>query len=148
MVPPTPALGREKPDNSSAGGLPWRRLRHLLVPHQRILKNPYQGLCVQAPLHQVILSAPLHGVRRQEFAADPGQNHDRQPRRLPLNRLEGRQPLGIRQGEVQKSNIEFVVCQRVQAVQNRSRAANVECKTLGRAQHFAHQPGVVEVVFY
>ncbi len=81
------------------------------VALDRIPDRSRQHILPHASLHQVILRAGLHRFHGEILVRAPGEHHDGNLRRHPVEPLERLEAMAVRQAEVQQHHVEALRAQ-------------------------------------
>ena len=106
------------------------------------------GLPLIWPLTQIILRAVPHGGHGQLLVVVAGHHNHRDVRRHFLQRMERRQPLAVRQAEVQQNQINVLARQPGERLGKLRRGLDLETQRPGWRQHLADEIGVRRIVFH
>ena len=114
--------------------------------HDRKLKHARQQRAAEVAFRHIVLGPFLHGGQGQFLVTAARENDDRAPRGNRLHGAKSRQPVTIRQRQVEQHDVELRVAEPAQAIGQIARPVERESNRTLR-QRFGDEACVSRVVF-
>ena len=116
-----------------------------LAPFNGVDDRPAQAVAAEAALDDVVLGARRHGIDAALVVAISGEHEVRQMRGRLAQALQGDEPAGVRQAEVEQDAVEGLRREQREPLGERLRTVDLDRRSL-LAQQLADQEGVAVVV--